>query len=95
MKIDWLRDKAGVLAERNFRRFYTGYVTSLLGTSMSSIALTWAVFDSHYGTTALGLVMFATLALLPTMLENLMNYPVLTTGLVTAPRGIGSVKETE
>ena len=38
-----------------------------------------------------GLVMFATLALLPTMLEDLMNYPVLTTGLVTAPRGIGSV----
>jgi MFS transporter, DHA2 family, multidrug resistance protein len=38
-----------------------------------------------------GLVMFATLALLPTMLENLMNYPVFTTGLVTAPRGIGSV----
>ena len=28
-----------------------------------------------------GVVMFATLALLPTMLENLMNYPVLTTGL--------------
>jgi DHA2 family multidrug resistance protein len=38
-----------------------------------------------------GVVMFATLALLPTMLENLMNYPVFTTGLVTAPRGIGSV----
>jgi MFS family permease len=59
VKIDWIRGKAGVLAERNFRRFYTGYVTSLLGTSMSSIALTWAVFDSHYGTTALGIVMFA------------------------------------
>jgi MFS transporter, DHA2 family, multidrug resistance protein len=40
---------------------------------------------------SVGLVMFATLALLPTMLENLMNYPVWTTGLVTAPRGIGSV----
>lgn len=38
-----------------------------------------------------GVVMFASLALLPTMLENLMNYPVWTTGLVTAPRGIGSV----
>jgi DHA2 family multidrug resistance protein len=38
-----------------------------------------------------GLVMFATLALLPTMLEDLMNYPVFTTGLVTAPRGVGSV----
>ena len=54
-----MRDKIGVLAVRDFRRFYTGYVTSLLGTSMSSIALTWAVFDSHYGTTALGFVMFS------------------------------------
>jgi MFS family permease len=62
VKTDWVRDKAGVLAERNFRRFYTGYVTSLLGTSMSSIALTWAVFDSHHGTTALGIVMFANVA---------------------------------
>jgi hypothetical protein len=30
--------------------------------------------------------MTGTLALLPTMLQNLMNYPSLTTGLVTAPR---------
>ena len=38
-----------------------------------------------------GLIMNGTLALLPTMLQDLMNYPVLTTGLVTAPRGIGSL----
>jgi MFS transporter, DHA2 family, multidrug resistance protein len=38
-----------------------------------------------------GLIMNGTLALLPTMLQDLMNYPVLTTGLVTAPRGIGSM----
>jgi DHA2 family multidrug resistance protein len=38
-----------------------------------------------------GGVMFATLALLPPMLQDLMNYPVVTTGLVTAPRGIGSL----
>jgi DHA2 family multidrug resistance protein len=37
-----------------------------------------------------GGVMFATLALLPPMLQDLMNYPVVTTGIVTAPRGIGS-----
>ena len=35
--------------------------------------------------------MTGTLALLPTMLQNLMNYPALTTGLVTMPRGIGSM----
>jgi DHA2 family multidrug resistance protein len=38
-----------------------------------------------------GLVMYATRALLPTMLEDLLNYPVTTTGLVTAPSGIGTM----
>ncbi len=38
-----------------------------------------------------GLIMNGTLALLPTMLQDLMNYPVLTTGLVTAPRGVGTM----
>ncbi len=37
----------------------------------------------------MGVVIFATLALLPPMLQELMHYPVITTGLVTAPRGIG------
>jgi DHA2 family multidrug resistance protein len=37
-----------------------------------------------------GVVLFATLALLPPMLQDLMNYPVVTTGLVTAPRGFGT-----
>ena len=38
-----------------------------------------------------GIVLLATLALLPPFLQNLMGYPVLTTGLVLAPRGIGSM----
>jgi MFS transporter, DHA2 family, multidrug resistance protein len=38
-----------------------------------------------------GLVLFATLALLPPLLQDLLNYPVVTTGLVTAPRGIGTL----
>jgi len=38
----------------------------------------------------MGLSLFATLALLPPLLQNLMNYPVVTTGLVTAPRGLGA-----
>jgi MFS transporter, DHA2 family, multidrug resistance protein len=37
----------------------------------------------------IGVVLFATLALLPPLLQDLMGYPVITTGLVTAPRGIG------
>ncbi len=38
-----------------------------------------------------GVVLFATLALLPPLLQDLMNYPVVLTGLVTAPRGVGTL----
>ena len=38
-----------------------------------------------------GLVLYATRALIPTMLESLLNYPVATTGLVTAPSGAGTM----
>jgi len=39
----------------------------------------------------LGVLLFSVLALLPPMLEGLMGYPVVLTGLVTAPRGIGTM----
>jgi MFS transporter, DHA2 family, multidrug resistance protein len=39
----------------------------------------------------IGIILNGTLALVPTMLQELMNYPVLTTGLVTAPRGLGTM----
>lgn len=39
----------------------------------------------------LGVVIFSVLALLPPMLERLMGYPVVLTGLVTAPRGLGTM----
>jgi MFS transporter, DHA2 family, multidrug resistance protein len=38
-----------------------------------------------------GVVLFATLALLPPLLQELMNYPVVLAGLVTAPRGLGTL----
>tara|TARA_R110000851_G_scaffold297817_3_gene453129 strand:+ start:434 stop:1933 length:1500 start_codon:yes stop_codon:yes gene_type:complete len=38
-----------------------------------------------------GLVLFATRALTPTMLQGLMGYPAATTGLVTAPSGLGTM----
>jgi MFS transporter, DHA2 family, multidrug resistance protein len=38
-----------------------------------------------------GLVLYATRALIPTMLETLLGYPVATTGLVTAPSGAGTM----
>lgn len=38
-----------------------------------------------------GVVLFATLALLPPLLQDLMHYPVVLTGLLTAPRGVGTL----
>jgi DHA2 family multidrug resistance protein len=39
----------------------------------------------------IGGILSGTLALLPTMLQHLLNIPVLTTGLITSPRGIGTM----
>ncbi len=38
-----------------------------------------------------GVILFATLALLPPLMQNQMQYPVILTGLVTAPRGFGTL----
>jgi MFS family permease len=48
-----------VLRERNFRRFSIGYATSLLGTSMSAVAVTFAVLDDGGSPADLGYVMAA------------------------------------
>jgi DHA2 family multidrug resistance protein len=39
----------------------------------------------------LGLLLYATRALLPPMLQTLLGYPVVTTGVVTAPSGFGTM----
>jgi len=39
----------------------------------------------------IGMILLAALALLPPMLQNIMGYPVVTTGLVMAPRGVGTM----
>jgi DHA2 family multidrug resistance protein len=39
----------------------------------------------------IGIVLFATMALLPPYLQNLMGYPVVTTGMLMAPRGMGTL----
>jgi Transmembrane secretion effector len=55
----WRSGKLGVLAERNFRCFYVGYTTSLLGTAMSATAIAFAVLDSGGSPTVLGVVFTA------------------------------------
>jgi len=59
MRRGWLRRRAGVLAVPDFRRFYAGYVTSLFGSSMSTVAIAWAVLDSGASATGLGYVFAA------------------------------------
>jgi DHA2 family multidrug resistance protein len=48
-------------------------------------------FASNVFIFVLGVVLFATMALLPPYLQNLMNYPVITTGILLAPRGVGTL----
>lgn len=48
-----------VLGERNFRLFFTGYVTSLVGSAMVPVALTFAVLDEGRGTSDVGYVLAA------------------------------------
>jgi DHA2 family multidrug resistance protein len=38
-----------------------------------------------------GIILLATMALLPPMLQTLMNYPIITVGIILAPRGIGTM----
>src|SRR5262249_55421039 len=39
----------------------------------------------------IGILLFSTMALLPPMMQLLMGYPVLTAGIVSMPRGVGSL----
>ena len=55
----WGRRVRLLAAERDFRVFFAGYSTSLLGTAMSRIALTFAVLDSGGTASDLGVVFAA------------------------------------
>jgi DHA2 family multidrug resistance protein len=52
--------------------------------------------DRNYATSLvlmfiMGIILLATMALLPPYLQNLMGYPAITTGMVMAPRGVGTM----
>jgi DHA2 family multidrug resistance protein len=38
-----------------------------------------------------GMILYATMALLPTLLQGLLGYPVVYTGIIMAPRGVGTM----
>src|SRR5262249_518975 len=51
--------RRAVLRNQGFRRFYAGYATSLLGSAMSSVALTFAVLSEGASAADLGYVFAA------------------------------------
>ena len=51
--------RLGILASRDFRRFYVGYSASLLGTAMSSVAIAFAVLGNGGTPAGLGVVFAA------------------------------------
>jgi MFS family permease len=55
-------ERLGVLAGRDFRRFYAGYTASLLGTAMSSVAIAFALLGDGGTATGLGVVFTANIA---------------------------------
>jgi MFS family permease len=55
----YFSERLGVLAGRDFRRFYVGYTASLLGTAMSSVAIAFALLGAGGTATGLGIVFTA------------------------------------
>jgi len=73
--------------------FFVAHTFTAIGTSFFDRRL---LKDANFVTGLLfafivGLVLYATMALLPTLLQGLLGYPVVYTGVVMAPRGIGTM----
>ncbi|MDI3383887.1 MDR family MFS transporter [Xenophilus aerolatus] len=73
--------------------FFAVHTWTVQGTSFLDRAL---LKDRNFVTGLLfafivGMILFATMSLLPTFLQGLMGYPVVYTGAVTAPRGVGTM----
>lgn len=65
-RADFAVNRLSPMRERNFRRFYAGYLTSLLGTSMSGVATIFAVLGT--GGTAADLGYVAAAGIVPQVL---------------------------
>jgi DHA2 family multidrug resistance protein len=73
--------------------FFAAHTATVQGTSFFDREL---LKDRNFVTgcvfgLVVGMVLYGTMALLPTFLQSLMDYPVVHTGLVTAPRGVGTM----
>lgn len=75
---------------------WVGFITYSLHYTQNAVFDLKIFKDRNYSVSSLlitmaGIGLFGALVVLPLMLERLLNYPVLTTGLVMAPRGISGM----
>jgi DHA2 family multidrug resistance protein len=68
-----------------------GIFFSTLATSASFATPIFQRYGRLELRTIVGITLFSGLALLPPMLQNLMGFPVIETGLLMGPRGIGTM----
>ena len=73
--------------------FFIGHTWTVQGASFFNRAL---LHDRNFLTGmviafVVGITLYATMALLPNLLQGLLNYPVVYTGVIMAPRGIGTM----
>jgi MFS transporter, DHA2 family, multidrug resistance protein len=94
---DWFSSTETIIEAIAFVVMTTYFVAHTLLTPAHKSFVDFRLFKNQNFVTGVsfifivGLVLYATRALIPTMLETLLNYPVATTGLVTAPSGIGTM----
>jgi MFS transporter, DHA2 family, multidrug resistance protein len=83
-------EAAGAVAAFAFFAAHTWTVTGISFLDRDLLKDRNFVTSSMFGF-IVGVVLYGTMALLPTLLQNLMDYPVVYTGEVTAPRGVGTM----
>jgi DHA2 family multidrug resistance protein len=94
-QLDWFSSTEICIEAAAAAMFFSMFIVHTLTAEHPFIKL--ALFaDRNFTSTCvfsffLGVLIYSVLALLPPMLEQLLNYPVVHTGLVTAPRGLGSM----
>lgn len=93
--LDWFASREIVVEAALAALAFYAFIVHVLTTDKPFI--TPSLFrDANYVVTMIigamfGVTLFATMTLMPMMLQNLMHYPVIDTGLVLMPRGVGTM----
>ncbi|TLS66233.1 DHA2 family efflux MFS transporter permease subunit [Mariprofundus erugo] len=94
-RLDWF-DSGEIVVEAALALLGFYIFTAHAATTQHPFLSLRLLADRNYATSLLfifivGIILFATLALMPPFMEQLLGYPVLMTGLLLAPRGLGTM----